>query len=145
MDFRSAYSRRVRVAVEPVGETRTRQSEADSCDINRIVARARKGYVPPMRGGSFFADVAKVGDYFDSMQRLTQARDLFMTLPAEVRKRFGNEPGELIAFAEDPKNGPELRKLFGEPEPKPAAPDPKPASPDPGGDKPPVAPSGSKA
>ena len=42
---------------------------------------------------------------------VNQARDLFMSLDAEVRKRFGNDPAQLLDFLADNKNYDEAKKL----------------------------------
>lgn len=45
------------------------------------------------------------------MQLMAQAQQNFMLLPAEIRERFNNDPGRLIAFLEDDRNKNEAIKL----------------------------------
>lgn len=87
---------------------RTDQSFRDECNINIIVKNfIRTGALPPhliQKKAAMFADVSEVGDLQDALQRVTQAREGFATLPAAIRDRFSNDPVQLLAFLEDPAN-----------------------------------------
>lgn len=82
----------------------TVQSEAESCDINRIVAQFdRTGLVTHLaRGIPQFADVSEVGDFQSAAQRVQEVSAWFMQLPAAIRKEFDNDPAALLDAAQDP-------------------------------------------
>ena len=39
------------------------------------------------------------------------AQDMFESLPADIRTKFGNDPGRFLDFVEDPQNEEELIEL----------------------------------
>lgn len=135
--------RRYRTVVE--GVSMTKQSEAQACDVNHIMRRYEKlGLTPAVLSRmnmsvANFADVSAGVSYQDSMVRLVEAQESFMALPAAVRKRFGNDPGEFLEFAVDPRNVEEMRSLGLLPKPqeepvvKVSVQDPKPAGGTPAG------------
>lgn len=94
-------------------ETMTKQSFAEECDINTIVRRfGLTGELPSnvrMPESADFTEV--VNDYQSALNMLRAADDAFMEYPAEIRQRFDNDPGKFIAFAENPDNLEECRKL----------------------------------
>lgn len=91
----------------------TDPSHKDECDINEIVRRfGITGELPqavaiPLSGD--FTDV--VTDFHSAMNMVRSAEEGFMALPADIRQRFGNDPGQLISFLEDDKNREEAEKL----------------------------------
>jgi phage internal scaffolding protein len=93
--------------------SRTVQSEAETVNINSIVARARAGgSVPGLEGRQpRYIDVSEVGDYREALHRVRAAQEAFMELPAIVRARFENDPARLLVFLGDPANRPEAEKL----------------------------------
>lgn len=104
---------------------RTQQQFAEEVDINTIVRRfGLTGTVPENFRMPEFADFSEVvDDYHTAMNLVRQAGEEFLTVPAEIRARFHNDPQELMTFLEDPGNRQEAIKLKLLPEP-PAAPDP---------------------
>lgn len=104
---------------------RVKQAFRDVCDINKIVARARKS-------GSFdfvsskapvFADVSELGDFRSLVVRVRAAQEAFEGLPAAIRSRFHNDAAELVEFMSNAENKAEAVKL-GLIVPVPAAPVP---------------------
>lgn len=90
----------------------TDQSFAEECDINTIVRRfGLTGEMPAAPLMPSFADFEETYDFHTSMLRIKQAETEFLRLPAELRYRFGNDPGALIAFLEDDRNREEAVKL----------------------------------
>lgn len=103
-------TRRVSRVVE--GESLCEQSHRETVNINRIVARARKGILPSGTGVQpNFGDFSSGMDYHELMNRMVDAKADFQRLPADIRKRFGNDPGNLIDFLGDPENEQEAREL----------------------------------
>lgn len=88
------------------------QSHRDSCDINFIMKKYEKtGQVQHvMDRMPNFGDFENI-DYQSSLNAVIQAQDTFMSMPAELRKRFENDPGKFLEFTQDPKNVSEMIKL----------------------------------
>lgn len=94
--------------------TRTKQSFKDETDINVLVKRFGVTTTAQMRGlkvPSYGDFGEKVFDFQSAMNAVVDAQRAFDTLPADVRKRFGHDPQEFIAFFNDPANVEEGRKL----------------------------------
>lgn len=101
-----------RVSSVPVGESKTEQSHRQVVNINTIVAKARKG-IPPriQKGDGLYGDFTGYQDYHTVMNRINDAQQDFMTLPAQTRERFGNDVGQLLDFIADPANEDQAREL----------------------------------
>lgn len=84
--------------------SRTVQSEKDACDINKIVAKfERTGMVAHLsKGVPRFLDVAELGDFKATADKVIAVERWFQDLPASVRKVFENDPVRLIEMANDP-------------------------------------------
>lgn len=83
-------------------ESLTEQSDEPSSNINGMIERlgidqvTADGY-----GGPFEADFTSApADFRESVERVERARQAFAKLPARVRSRFANDPGELLEFME---------------------------------------------
>jgi len=128
------------------GESLTLQGELPESDLNTLVRRWQAGQPMPAFKPAQFGDVSAVADMMTIQQRLIDVRAAFMTLPADVRLSFGNNPLELAEFLSDPANVDEARQLglFGADEPEGEASPAKPADEPPKGqaapDKAPEAP-----
>lgn len=107
MDFITAYgpkNRDVTIACVP-GTSRVKQSHKAECDINTIMAKYKKtGLIDHMaRSAGEYADVS--GADFQSAQLVVAgAKSMFQGLPASIRARFENDPGEFLAFMDNPAN-----------------------------------------
>lgn len=83
----------------------TKQAFHAECDINAIIARARRtGFQPPFKTGGIYGDFSAFTDYRDSLHLIEQAQADFMALPATVRDRFQNDPTNLLLFIADANN-----------------------------------------
>lgn len=90
----------------------TVQSEAEDADINVIVRRfGITGELPTDVRLPLSGDFTQVSDFQSAMNAVNAAQAAFMEFPAEVRARFGHDPANLIAFAEDPANRDEAIQL----------------------------------
>ena len=97
---------------DTVGESLTKQSFADECDINRILERfAITGHVPDNVRAPSFGDFVDIPSYQDALNAVIEAERSFMQMPANVRARFGNDAHAFVEFCSDPENLPEMRKL----------------------------------
>lgn len=91
----------------------TKQSERDACDINKIMAQyERSGVLKHVALNSgFYADVSSVPDYQAAFDVVAAADTLFASLPADIRARFNNNPGDYLDFVSNPANRDELIKM----------------------------------
>lgn len=93
--------------------SRAKQSFRDECNINTIMKRYEKtGLIShASRYQGDYSDVSGGMDYHDAMNAVLKAREMFQTVPAKIRARFNNDPGEFISFCTDSKNQEELIKM----------------------------------
>lgn len=92
--------------------SKTIQSEKDNCDINVIVKRFKvTGQMPGTMRLPEYGDYEGVGDFHTAMQVIRSATESFMSMPAAVRARFGNDPQSFLEFCSDVQNIDELRKM----------------------------------
>lgn len=104
---------RLRVALECTEPSRTQQQFKEGCDVNKIVAKYKTtGQWQHLTGKEgVFADVTKITDYETCMNKVLRANSAFEALPSNIRLRFQNDPAQLLAFMQDPKNHEEGIKL----------------------------------
>ncbi len=94
---------------------RTKQCHADECDINKIMARFDQtgtiSHVAKYEG--VYADFSDF-DFHEQTTKLTQGREIFDDLPAEIRREFGQSPAAFFEYVNDPANADQVRtKLQG--------------------------------
>lgn len=90
----------------------TRQSEAESCDINQIMKRFEKtGVLPVDTREAVFTDVSEIGSFREALDVVARATEGFMALPAHVRAEFGNDPVAFVDYCSDPANRGHLEEL----------------------------------
>lgn len=105
-----AVSRETAFACEE--ESLAQQQFKDECDINTLVKRfGVTGLLPEQPEWPAQADFTHVGSFQECMQLVKESEAAFMSLPADVRERFGHEPGLLLEFLYDPKNRDEAVRL----------------------------------
>lgn len=93
-------------------ESKAKQSFAEEVDINTIVRRfGLTGQIPNGVRMPMNADFEEVFDLQSALNAVNAARESFMTMPAEVRSRFGNDPAAFVNFCSDPENIEEARRL----------------------------------
>lgn len=101
-----------KVVLVDFGPSLTRQSEANACDINKIMKKYEKTGILPQRDRPLmFADVSTVGDYRSALHSVRRAEELFAAQPAEVRRKFDNDPALFLDFCSNPKNRDEMKDL----------------------------------
>lgn len=116
----SFYREHERVRKVFVGESKTKQSFKDETDVHQILAKfSRTGVLQQSQRVAEFLDVPDDLDFEGAMHYVIGARDAFAELPAEVRRRFENDPGQLLAFLNDGANLDEARELGLVPYPEP--------------------------
>ena len=91
----------------------TEQSHARECDINNIMKRYENDglltHVNTFQGD--YGDFTEVQDYHTSMNQILMADEMFMSLPAKIREKFGNDAAKFLMFADDPENEDEMRDM----------------------------------
>lgn len=93
--------------------SKTDESFGPDCDINNIYKKWMKtgdDSILKQRQGAYL-DLTNIPDYATALNTIQQANDEFMSLPAEIRKKFANDPQEFISFLKDPINDAEAVKL----------------------------------
>lgn len=112
------------------GKSMTKQSFADECDINKIVARFEKSDMITHlnEGEPFYGDVSEYGDLKEAIDKVNSANELFMAMDPKVRSKFDNDPVKMVEFLSDESNKAEAIAL-GMVIPEPVAPVVAPAPP----------------
>lgn len=92
--------------------SRAVQSQKEESDINTIVKRfGLTGELPKNVRIPQYGDFTEINDFHSAMNLVIMANDAFMSMPAEVRERFKNDPELFLEFFQDPKNREEGVKL----------------------------------
>lgn len=91
----------------------TQQSASAECDINQIVKRfERTGVLSHLNDRvARYGDASGSVSYHEALNLVRAAEGMFAALSADIRDRFDNDPGRLLAFLEDPKNRSEAVSL----------------------------------
>lgn len=93
-------------------ETLTVQADAEQCDINVLVRQF--GVMSDMPVGNpkvpLPDEFYEITDFQSAMNKVREAEEAFMAMPAEVRAEMGHDPGKFVAFAADPANLDRMRK-----------------------------------
>lgn len=125
VSIRKPYDASVRSAISFPHASRTKQQFVEESDINTIMRKYEKtGVIDPrlQRGPGSYGDFSNATDYHTSLTQIVEAQDAFYDLPASLRKRFNNDPAELLDFLADDRNRDEAIKLGLVPAPEPEAP-----------------------
>jgi len=93
----------------------TKQEFVRECDINNVIKQFKQpGMYNQMLAASdrgTYRDLPDSVDFQESLHTIMVAENAFMTLPAKIRERFGQDPAEFLAFLTNPENADEARKL----------------------------------
>lgn len=125
MRFRTAFEEHKRYPSDTVGESMTDPSFVQECDINQVLLRWQKtgviSHVSQYKGD--YGDFLNAPQsYHEAINQVMEADEAFASLPATVRKRFGNDPSLFLEFVGDKANVEEMRELGllqADPEPDP--------------------------
>lgn len=90
----------------------TQQSFAEEVDINTIVKRfGLTGQLPQAIRAPTYGDFDDIPSYHQAQNAIRQADEAFRAMPADVRYRFGNDPGRFVDFVSDENNRAEAIRL----------------------------------
>lgn len=92
--------------------SRAQQQFKDETDINNILRQFNvTGLLPESPLSPRYGDFTGIVDYQSALNAVIAAEDGFMSLPAEIRASFGNDPEQLINFLDNPDNKDQAIKL----------------------------------
>ena len=110
-EVREEKSRKFGLVCDPEEDVAQQQFK-EEVDINTIVKRfGLTGALPENLRMPVSGDFTGVTDFQSAMNLVRQAEEEFLRIPADVRARFANDPGQLMAFLDDEKNRDEAIKL----------------------------------
>ena len=92
----------------------TKQSYADSTDINKILKKAqREGSISHLQkyDKAVYGEFTGV-DLLGAYEQAGRAQAIFDDLPSEIRREFNNDAFKFAGFASDPANIDKLDKIF---------------------------------
>ena len=90
----------------------TQQHQKDQADINFIVEQFNvTGILPTAPVSPQYGDFTGISDYQSALNAVIDAQDEFMSLPANLRSRFDNDPANLINFLSNDENRQEAIEL----------------------------------
>lgn len=99
-------------ALHSFDESKTQQQFKEEVDINTIVRRfGLTGEMPSDIRVPQYGDFSNVVDYQSALNAVIAADESFMSMPAEVRSRFANDPQKLLEFLAVDSNRDEAIKL----------------------------------
>jgi phage internal scaffolding protein len=92
--------------------TLAQQHFKDECDINNILRQFNiTGLLPEQPISPRYGDFTGISDYHTALNQVIAAENEFMSLPANLRARFNNDPAQLIEFLDNSENKEEAIKL----------------------------------
>lgn len=93
----------------------TKQEFKNECDINNVIKQFKPHHMAAMLQANLnsgaYTDLPDSYDYQQSLDLVREAERQFLTVPAKVRERFGQDPGQFLAFLNNPDNLKEARDL----------------------------------
>lgn len=111
--FVTPYGDRQRQQFATEGESLTQQHFQKECDIKEIIKRHdRTGLITHVaRGVAQYGDYSEVHEFREAMDLINNAQESFDGLPSDIRRMFGNDPGEFFEFATNPENAERMVEL----------------------------------
>jgi len=117
--FRTAYDEHKRYTTDWLDENgerepgMTEQHHKTDCDIASILKKYDSTGIITHTNNAIanYGDFSDIKDYKESLNKIMQAQDSFMELPSQIRKKFGNDPGNYLEFVTNPDNKEEMIKL----------------------------------
>lgn len=108
----TAYGPHLKIVLECLDPSRTKQSFQDETNINNIMAQYIKtGLVDYVNEHApRYGDVTGL-DFQSAMNTVALGREMFDALPANIRDRFANDAAAFLDFVNDPGNDEEAIKL----------------------------------
>lgn len=93
----------------------TKQEFQLECDVNNVVKQFKPHHMNALLAMNLasgaYTDLPDSYDYQESLHLVKDAEARFLTVPAKVRERFGQDPSQFLAFLQNPANLEEARAL----------------------------------
>lgn len=93
----------------------TKQEFVEECDINNIIRAfsltRQITHINAQAAQGAFLDLPDAPDFQAGLNDVIRAQQAFAALPSMVRNRFENDPGQFLAFMDDPANNAEIVQL----------------------------------
>lgn len=99
--------KRVRVKTINEDPTMTQQQYKDQVNVNKIMEKYKKtGTITHVRNAAngVYLDLTEIPDYPTALMQVQQAQQMFEQIPAHIRMKFSNDPGQLITYLKNPDN-----------------------------------------
>lgn len=94
------------------GESITKQSQKDDCDINLIMARfVKTGVMEHQRIHGAEYGFASADSFNESMQIVAKGKTMFEELPSSIRTKFENDPAKFLDFVQDENNRDAMQEM----------------------------------
>ena len=94
------------------GKSRTKQADAASVDIKAILGRyINTGLVSQRREPGTYGDFSSASTFSDAMNRVREAEEQFMLLPAEIRRACDHDPAVFLEKVFSPEGRAELEQV----------------------------------
>lgn len=119
MQFNSGYSDRVEVLLICEDETRTKQDQADACNINNIMKKYQKtGLIDHVsKYHAHYGDASRVS-YEEAFNTTLRTNEVFSELPSTVRAKYDNDPAIWLGAIEGAETPEQFREIMGLPAPE---------------------------
>ena len=112
MSFSVRDRRRVAMEFDPK-KGLTEQHHKDRVNIHTIMRKYEKTgileHVSQYKGE--YMNLAGRPEFHEAMNIIAEAQQMFETVPAEIRKKFGNDPAEYVEFMQNPENRDKIEAL----------------------------------
>lgn len=118
MNFFTRYNKPIRSGISNMGISLAKQSFAKEADINVLVGRYIKGGALPSGDRQpGYGDYVGM-DYQGIQNQIASVNQSFAELSADIRRKFSNDPAEMLSFLANPANQAEAVDLGLLPPPK---------------------------
>lgn len=105
MKITNHHNLRRRTSLDISSPLLTEQEHKNSCDINFIVAQFKKtGIMPPNTRIPQYMDTTNIPSLEDAFRTVSEAREAFHDLPANIRRLMDNDPAKMEQFLSDSEN-----------------------------------------
>jgi len=107
-EVRQFVGKRIAVKLHTGTATRVEQCHQENTNINKIVARYRRsGGLPEAPEGNY-GDTTDVGEYYDVVTKLREARESFENLPSQIKDSFAT-PEEFMEYVSQQESNANIR------------------------------------
>lgn len=94
--YETEYNRKIYTAEQT--KSKTQQEYKDKVNIHRIIKDAYKGITPNTIVPNY-QDCTKIQDIQTTMNHVAYVNEVFNTLPADIKKKYNNDPEKFLVSA----------------------------------------------